>query len=179
VRRSNLDALIAEGRVPRDVYEAVERVEGDWTVVHSCSAMTFVNEGDLVLGFAASGPGYGDVLERAPGMVMADLAEEAISHRTARDVYKVVYREDNLVVDVEATELARKAEREARIARGRPYAEWEADWARRRPPAELLRYYGAWPQGSFTKLVDWEPTEELLDEHVREGGAPRPRPSRY
>src|SRR2546430_2521476 len=87
------------------------------TTTHSCSGMTFVNEGDLVLIFAASGPGYGDVLERDPEMVMADLREETISHRTARDVYKVVYRPDNLVVDREATELRRKEEREARIAR--------------------------------------------------------------
>jgi acetophenone carboxylase len=179
VRRNNLDALIASARVPRDVYEAVERVEGDWTVVHSCSGMTFVNEGDLVLIFAASGPGYGDVLERDPEMVMADLREETIGHRTARDIYKVVYRQDNLVVDREATELARKQEREARIAHARPYEEWEAGWRGRKPPAELLTYFGSWPQGSFTKLVDWEPAEELLDEHVREGGAPRPRPSRY
>jgi acetophenone carboxylase len=179
IRRNNLAALIAAGRTPRDIYEAVERVEGEWAVVHSGSAMTFVNEGDLLIGTASSGPGYGDVLERDPEMVMADVRDETISHRIARDVYKVVYREDNLVVDTSATEVARKEERESRIALGRPFPEWEAEWTKRRPPAELLKFYGTWPQGSFTKLVDWEPTEELLDEHVREGGAPRPRPSRY
>jgi len=39
--------------------------------------------------------------------------------------------------------------------------------------------YGEWPTGMSTPLTGWEPTAELLDEHVREGGAPRAKPSRY
>ena len=45
--------------------------------------------------------------------------------------------------------------------------------------AHVTAQPGTAQQGSFTKLIDWEPAEVLLDEHVREGGAPRPKPSRY
>ncbi|HLN06196.1 MAG TPA: hypothetical protein VK217_07960, partial [Acidimicrobiales bacterium] len=91
----------------------------------------------------------------------------------------VVYREANLVVDAEATELARKQEREQRIARAKPYGDWEPAWLERRPPEHVMAMYGEWPTGMSTPLTGWEPTAELLDEHVREGGAPRAKPSRY
>jgi hypothetical protein len=91
----------------------------------------------------------------------------------------VVYREDNLVVDAEATELARKEERERRLARALPYDQWLSGWLDRRPPDRVMEMYGEWPYGMSTPLTDWEPSAELLDEHVREGGAPRSKPSRY
>lgn len=68
-----------------------------------------------------SGGGYGDVLERDPALVMKDLREDLMSHENARDIYKVAYDEETLVVDVEATAEARAAERLARIARGKPF----------------------------------------------------------
>ena len=179
IRNHNLDELIARGETPRDIYETVERVKGDWTVVHQNSGITFLQQGDLYQIVAASGPGDGDVLERDPEMVMQDLRESTISHRTARDVFKCVYRDDNLVVDEAATRQARDAERRDRIARAKPYAEWEAGWLERRPPDEILGMYGEWPQRMSTPLVDWEPAEVLLDAHVREGGTPRERASRY
>ena len=143
------------------------------------SGMVFMQDGDLFLTCAPSGPGYGDVLERDPALVIEDLRTETISHRTAREVYKVVYREENLVLDEEATGLARKQEREARIARATPYEQWEPGWLQKRPPEALLKMYGEWPYGMSTRLVDAEPTKVLADEHVREFGAPRERPSRY
>jgi acetophenone carboxylase len=179
IRNHNLDELIAEHRTPSDVYEAVERVHGDWEVRHQNSGMGMLLEGDLYIGTAPSGPGYGDVLERDPDLVMKDLREQAISHRTARDIFHVVYREDNLVVDNEATALARKEERERRLARAVPYSQWEPAWLDRRPPQRVTQMYGEWPHGMSTPLIDWEPTAELLDEHVREGGAPRAKPRRY
>jgi acetophenone carboxylase len=179
IRNHNLDELIAKGETPTDIYETVERVKGDWSVVHQNSGIAFLQEGDLYQIVAASGPGYGDVLERDPELVMKDVRESAISHRTAREVFRCVYREDNLVVDEAATQRAREAERRDRIARARPYDEWEAGWLQQRPPDEILGFYGSWPGRMDTPLVDWEPTEELLDPHVREGGAPRERASRY
>jgi hypothetical protein len=76
-------------------------------------------------------------------------------------------------VDVEATKAARTAERQRRLAQARPYNEWESEWLERRPPARVLNQYGSWPNGLETPLFDTESTEELLDDHVREGGAPR------
>lgn len=179
IRNHNLDELLERGETPQDIWETVEKVRGDWSIKHQNSGLEMLVDGDLFMTCAPSGPGYGDVLERDPELVMADIRDETISHRTARDVFKVVYREDNLVVDREATELARKEEREARLARARPYDEWIDGWSQKRPPERVMSLYGAWPHGMDTELLDWEPTDVLLDEHVREGGAPRPRPSRY
>ena len=175
----NLAELLANGETPHDVYEAVEKMRGDWVVKHQNSGLQMVAEGDIYIGLAPAGPGYGDVLERDPDMVMKDLREDTISHRTARKVFKVVYREDNLIVDYEATELARKEEREDRLARARPFDEWAPGWLERRPPDRLMSLYGEWPYGMTTPLADWEATDVLLDEHVREGRPPRERPSRY
>jgi hypothetical protein len=110
---------------------------------------------------------------------MDDLRDDTISPRTAQEIYKVVYRPDNLIVDYEATEQARKDERAARLARAKPYAKWLLAWLKRRPPERLLAMYGDWPTRMDSPMVDWEPKEELLDEHVREGGEPRPMRSRY
>ncbi len=171
VRDTNIDDLIDEGRVPTNVFETVERLEGDWEFVHSNSGETELANGDCWLAFAPSGPGYGDVLERDPELVMRDLRDQAISHRTARDIYKVVYREDNLVADLEATELLRKEEREHRISRATPYEDWIGGWRKRKPPTRVLKYFGFWPHGSPGRMMfSHEPdTEHYLDEDVREG----------
>jgi acetophenone carboxylase len=179
IRNHNLAELVASGRTPHSIEEAVESVEGEWEVKHQNSGFSMLYGGDMYIGVAPSGPGYGDVLERDPELVMKDLREQTISHRTAQEIYKAVYREDNLVVDVEATELARKVERENRIARAKPFDEWEAAWLERRPPEDVMVMYGEWPNGMSTPLTGWEPTADLLDEHVREGGSPRPKQSRY
>jgi acetophenone carboxylase len=179
VRNHNLSELAHSGRTPASLEEAVERVTGDWQINHQNSGADMLVEGDLFATCAPSGPGYGDVLERDPDLVMKDLREQAISHRTARDIFHVVYREDNLVVDNEATALARKEERERRLARAVPYSQWEPAWLDRRPPQRVTQMYGEWPHGMSTPLTDWEPIAELLDEHVREGGAPRAKPRRY
>jgi acetophenone carboxylase len=179
IQNHNLDELIENGNTPHDIFEAVERVQGTWAVRHQNSGMYMLQDGDLYIGTAPSGPGYGDVLERDPELVVQDVRDATISHRTAREVYKVVYRQENLVVDEEATGQARAQERQDRIARARPFAEWEAAWLERTPPEPLLTYYGEWPDRLSAPLLDWEPIDELLDEHVRELGEPRSVASRY
>ena len=179
ITNHNLDELIAEGRAPRDLYEAAERITGDWDVRHHNNEAQIQQEGDLCASQAHGGPGYGDLLERDPELVMEDLRSSSITHRTARQLYKVEYREDNLTVDVEATQALRKQERENRVARGVQFDEWAPAWALRKPPDRLMTRYGDWPTPMSTGLVDWEPTDVLLDEHVREGGHPRPRERRF
>ena len=75
--------------------------------------MTFelCNEGELYMICQGSGGGYGDVLERDPQLVMKDLAEDLMSHESARDVYQVAYDERTLVVDEQATSTKRAAYR--------------------------------------------------------------------
>jgi hypothetical protein len=39
----------------------------------------------------------------------------------------------------------RAAARAERLARGREYDAFEAEWLTRKPPDEILNLYGAWP----------------------------------
>lgn len=107
--------------------------------------MTFepMQRGEVYAMCQGTGGGYGDVLERDPAAVMKDIEEMYISAETARDIYKVVFREDNLVVDEEATEKLRAEERQARIQRGVPFDRFVEEWVLDAPP-EYLPYYGSW-----------------------------------
>ncbi|HKY93600.1 MAG TPA: hydantoinase B/oxoprolinase family protein, partial [Nevskiaceae bacterium] len=78
-------------------------------------------DGEIYMICQGSGGGYGDVLERDPEAVMKDLREDLMSHWAAKEIYFVVYDEEQLVVDVAATNAARDAERKRRVARSKPF----------------------------------------------------------
>ena len=107
--------------------------------------MTFelCSEGEIYMICQGSGGGYGDVLERDPELVMKDLAEDLISHESARSIYQVVYDERTLTVDVEGTQQARAQYREQRIARGKPFDDFCREWVSDEPPADMP-YFGSW-----------------------------------
>jgi acetone carboxylase, alpha subunit len=117
--------------------------EARYSTHHMGMGFELADEGETYMICQGSGGGYGDVLERDPEAVVADVEVGYISPRTARDIYFVVYDPDTLAVDAEATAAAREAEREARKQRGRPYAEFVADWVTSEPPAGIP-YYGSW-----------------------------------
>ena len=99
--------------------------------------------GELYMMCQGSGGGYGDVLQRDPALVIKDIEEDLISHDTARDIFKVVFDPQSLLVDEEATRALRDAERKARIARGKPFDEFTKTWTTAEPPA-YLPYFGSW-----------------------------------
>ena len=107
--------------------------------------MTFelASEGEIYMIYQGSGGGYGDVLERDPQLVMQDLREDLMSHENARDIYKVVYDAQSLVVDEEATAELRAAYRRERIARGKPFDQFCQEWVTAEPPQDLP-YFGSW-----------------------------------
>lgn len=152
VRRSNLPQLMAEGlsSVPGSSEELLGRreVAGGYQF----SSVNCPGEpslaGDILLVPTGGGGGYGDVLERDPEAVMQDLREGLTTHWAAETVYHIVYDPDTLRVDAEATEAARAAARQARLQRGKPLVEFEAEWSRQSPPEPALRSYGAWPHPS-------------------------------
>jgi hypothetical protein len=78
---------------------------------------------------------------------MADVAAGYLSAAVAREVYLVAFDSDTLAVDAAGTEDGREAERQARLARGRPYREFVQDWVTPQPPAHLP-YYGSWGEDS-------------------------------
>ncbi len=104
----------------------------------------FALEGELYMISGGAGGGYGDVLDREPEAVIKDVDESVISAATARDIYKIVFNEETLALDVEATEQARQAEYAARIARGVDWDSYQAKHVVDTPDALPVPYFGAW-----------------------------------
>jgi acetophenone carboxylase len=105
-----------------------------------------IAQGETVtIGLSTGGAGYGDPLERDPADVEKDLISGLVSEWSAREIYQVEWNKDKQRVDLDATEELRKAARKARLARGRPFKEFEADWSQRKPADEILTLYGTWP----------------------------------
>jgi hypothetical protein len=122
-----------------------------------------VIEYDIVAGGSLGGGGYGDPLERDPSMVMKDLEDGIISHKVARDIYKVAYNEETLLVDEEKTKALREKERTARKKRGIKFETFEKEWLKLKPGQEILEFYGEWPEKhyeSFTYYGAWPEVEK-------------------
>src|SRR5262249_54930228 len=95
--------------------------------------------------FSGGGPGYGDPLERDPTAVLEDLKKKIISEWTARNIYRVAYDPERAKLDADATKRLRDEERKSRLARGKPFAEFQEEWTRKKPPEDILQFYGRWP----------------------------------
>ncbi len=104
-------------------------------------------EGDKTIAVLMStgGAGYGDPLDRDPLAVQQDLQAGLCSSWSAREIYQVAWDAARERIDPAATATLRAAARRARLARGVPFAEFEAAWLQRSPPAEILGLYGSWP----------------------------------
>jgi N-methylhydantoinase B/oxoprolinase/acetone carboxylase alpha subunit len=107
----------------------------------------FFMNGDGVANASGSSGGYGDVLERAPEIVMEDVRKQVTSVWAARNVYHVAFDEETLEVDRTGTEDLRARERERRKKQGKPYDEFMKEWIERKPRDEIIRSYGPWPEG--------------------------------
>ena len=108
----------------------------------------------IIVGLSTGGTGYGDPIDRDPGAVDLDVSKNLISASVARDVYGVVIDEDTGRVDEPSTKTARDQIVRDRLQRGRPYAEFEAEWSQRKPPEEILGFFGSWPDGAVvTPLI--------------------------
>jgi N-methylhydantoinase B/oxoprolinase/acetone carboxylase alpha subunit len=128
-------------------------LRGEVIVEHQTRGIRVLKEGEILAASTQGSGGYGDVLEREPAEVMADVRADVISDWTARTVYRVVYDPETLVVDAAATDEARAEQRRARLEHGRPFAEFVADWEAQRPPEQVLKYFGAWPSGAPNREV--------------------------
>jgi N-methylhydantoinase B/oxoprolinase/acetone carboxylase alpha subunit len=125
-------------------------------------------EGEIYMICQGAGGGYGDVLDRDPSMIMKDLEEELISHDVARDIYKIEFNSDNLIMDEAQTKISRDKERKARIARGIPYDKFIADWVTDEPKKDLP-YFGSWGDDDSTLIVS-PPGEERYTIPAGSGG---------
>ena len=106
-------------------------------------------EGDFIGVTGPGGAGYGDVLERDPQSVAADLARGIISQWTAEEVYCVVF-DDDQHIDPKATLERRSQEMKQRLAEAKPYQAFIEEWLELRPPEDALTLYGEWPGTTMT-----------------------------
>lgn len=104
---------------------------------------SLASRGDLYMIAQGAGGGMGDPLLRDPADVLKDVDEGLLSADAVQRVYRVVYDERSLRLDVEATQASRDAARRERIARSRPYADFCRDWVKDKPNGKTP-YYGSW-----------------------------------
>lgn len=102
-------------------------------------------DGDTLYAYSGGGAGFGDALERDPQSVIRDLQNNLVTHWAAQNIYHVVYDQEHLRLDAEATEQKRQQVRAQRIQKGQPYAEFIKGWEKQTPPAEVIRHYGSYP----------------------------------
>ena len=114
-----------------------------YTTHHTGMQFEIAKRGELYMITQGAGGGYGDVLERDPDLVISDLEQKLISHETAREMYRIVYNPDTFLLDRDATEKARVAERLARKKRGVPFKDFVKKWTTEEPPVDLP-FYGSW-----------------------------------
>jgi acetophenone carboxylase len=144
-----------DGNLPVDDYELANVDPGDGQLIleHQTRGVSILHEGDVLAASTNGGGGYGDVLEREPDAVLRDVIRSIISAAVARDVYHIVFDPETMLIDEEATNEARDAERGARRKRGRTYADFVAEWEQRRPSDDILTYYGEWPSAAPNREV--------------------------
>jgi acetophenone carboxylase len=137
------------GAVDLDFREIIEKhaIAGNWQIEFMGRSVRPYNTDDVItFGFSAGGAGYGDPLEADPEGVVQDLVDGIISEWSLRNIYKVGYDAETLKVDREQTAKLRAGERQARLARGMDWAEFRAKWFEKRPPDDILRWFGSWPE---------------------------------
>ena len=132
---------------PRNEFDLIKmaRAEGmDLQLTPAQQIGSVFQDGDFIGVTGPGGAGYGDVLEREPGAVAADVARGVISRWTAENVYCVIF-DDEQRIDQEATSERRDEERRQRLAQAKPYREFVEEWSKLRPPEDALNLYGEWP----------------------------------
>lgn len=126
---------------------------GEIVLEHQARPARVVHKGEIICSSTQGGGGYGDVLDRTPAEVAEDVRGGAITTATAARVYKVVLDPESLIVDEAATARGRAGERRERLARGKPFAEFLAQWEKKRPHPQALKYFGSWPDAKPNRQV--------------------------
>jgi hypothetical protein len=117
--------------------------DGKYSTGHMGLQFDIAKDGELYMIAQGAGGGYGDPLERLPESVVRDAELGRISQKVAEEIFGVRYDPATFRLDAEATGHARARAREARLRRGKPYAEFVKQFVTDEPPKDLL-YYGSW-----------------------------------
>jgi len=122
------------------------KLKGEYRVEASGQSVQSFDQGDIMCFGLGGGGGYGDVLEREPERVLADLKEDLITSEVAEKIYGVVIDPVTGLADAAATQRRRAAMRRERLRKGKPFSKFILGWQRKKPPEAILKYYGAWPE---------------------------------
>jgi acetophenone carboxylase len=137
----------------RDILDK-RTVGGQWIFRYCARPTQQFKKGDIfTFAFSVGGAGYGDPLDRDPELVMADIKGELISEWSAENIYRVSYDKKRFRVDKEKTNELRQKERKKRLKRGKPYAAFEKEWVKKKPPEETLKFYGSWPDAQIVNPI--------------------------
>lgn len=139
-----------------DFREFIEKqpIQGQWNFEYYSRPTKQFDKGDIMtISFGTGGAGYGDPLDRDPELVIKDLKDKIISDRSAENIYKIAYDKTKLRIDEEQTKILRENEKTARINRGKPYADFEKEWLNKKPPEEILEFFGSWPDGNVVSPI--------------------------
>lgn len=147
---SNMKALMRANDSPiarslAEVYSAMNPEQGERKFNDIDMVVRPRLNGDTSYISVSGGGGYGDPIEREPEAVLRDLKYGRTTAWAAQNIYHVVYDADSLRLDEAATMAKRQDVRQRRIARGRPYDEFMAEWRKLTPPKDILKYYGSYP----------------------------------
>lgn len=150
IKNSDLFERIRKGET-LDIYSQYDLLTkkpltGDYILEASPQTTKQFHEGDIFIGGLGGGGGYGDVLERDPVLVRQDLRDEMITVDIVENVYGVVLTPDDFDVDLAATEARRAEIRAERLREGVSFDTFMSGWRERRPPAEIIEYYGHYPE---------------------------------
>ena len=148
IKDTDLFAQIGRGKdVDISYYDLLTKrgLKGKYRIEASGQPTEKFAEGDIMIFSTGGAGGYGDVLEREPDLVAKDLRDNMITPRVAAQVYAAAIRRDGSI-DPAATARNRAARRRERLKRGKPFAEFMARWSKQRPRADIIEYYGAWPE---------------------------------
>lgn len=150
IRNTNLISLMSSGEDLNfsNLYDLLteEPIQGEYQLASSAGETQEFEEGDVFVWGIGAGGGYGDVLERAPEAVLSDLQGDLITEEVADKVYGLVIAPDTGDADVEKTEEKRSEIRRERLREGKPFDAFVEEWSKKKPKAEILNYYGHWPE---------------------------------
>ena len=129
-------------------------IQGDYKTEFQGRSVRPYMQGDVItMAFSCGGTGYGDPLDRDADMIAADILKGIVTPAVAENVYKIVWDAEQQRVDREASATKVKEALAARLARGRPYAEFVKEWETKKPPEEILAYYGSWPDAKVVTPI--------------------------
>ena len=126
-----------------------QKLQAEYHLTSSSKDAEPLGENDLVIHSVGAGGGYGDVLERDPGLVRQDLDANLITQEVAEKIYGVVFDQETGEVNPQNTEKARAKIKRKRLQNGAPFKDFIKGWLKKNPKSSVISRYGEYPDPRF------------------------------